>query len=213
MFISNSYRDKYLVTGGSGRLGTELQKHLAGGFYPPHGALDITDKYNKPYGHIDAVVHLAAYTNVDKAEKEPQKCFDVNVIGTYNMLVAYQNKPFVFISTEHVNAEGVYFQSKLIGEMLVRNLASQYLIIRTLFKPNPYPWDNAWIDQMTQGDYVDVIATLIAKEVTDWKGKSKCVYVGTGRKSIYELAVRTNPDVRPSSVKDVDGLKRPVDYI
>lgn len=156
---------------------------------------------------------MAAYTNVDKAQTEREKCFEVNVIGTYNLLVSYPNKPFVFISTEHVNAEGVYFQSKLIGEMLVRNLSSQYLIIRTLFKPNPYPWDNAWVDQMTQGDYLDIIAPLVAKEIMNWNGRPKAIYVGTGRKSMYELAVRTNPNVRPSSVKDVAGLKRPTDYL
>jgi dTDP-4-dehydrorhamnose reductase len=122
------------------------------------------------------------------------------------------NKPFVFISTEHVNSPGVYFESKLIGEILVKNLAPSYLIIRTIFKPNPWPWKYAFIDQYTQGDYVDIIAQLISKEIKKWNGKSKTIYIGTGRKTMFELAKRTKPDVLPNSVKDLK-FKRPKDYL
>ena len=87
-----------------------------------------------------------------------------------------------------------------------------YLIIRTLFKPNPWPWEYAFTDQMTQGDYVDVIAPLIAKEILQWDGTSKSVFVGTGRKSMFDLAKRTRPDVKPNSIKDL-ALERPNDYV
>ena len=140
------------------------------------------------------------------------KCFKINVFGTYNLLTHFKDKPFVFISSEHINSKGIYFQSKLIGELLVKNLARSYLIIRTLFKPNPWPFEYAFTDQMTQGDYVDVIAPLIAKTIRHWDGKSATVYVGTGRKSMFELAKRTRPDVKPNSVNDMS-LKRPKDYL
>lgn len=58
---------------------------------------------------------MAGYTNVDKAESERLECFKVNVLGTYQLLKHFPDKPFVFISTEHVNEAGVYFESKLIG--------------------------------------------------------------------------------------------------
>ncbi len=198
---------KYLITGGSGRLGTELKKHFKG-YYPTHQELDITKISKIP--DCGLIVHLAGYTNVDRAETESLKCFKANVLGTYNLLQF--DKPFVFISTEHVNAERVYFQSKLIGELLVRNLAKNYLIIRTLFKPDPWPFEYAFIDQMTQGDYVGVIAPLIAEKIKKWDGKSEIVYVGTGRKTMYELAKKTKPDVKPNSVNDLQ-LKRPKDYL
>jgi len=198
-----------LVTGGSGRLGTELKKYLKGQ-YPTKKQFDITKIKKTP--RCDLVVHMAAYTNVDKAEIEKFECFNINVIGIYQLLSHLSDKPFVFISTEHVNAEGVYFQSKLIGEMLVKNLAKNYLIIRTLFKPNPWPWKYAFTDQMTQGDYIDVIAPLIAKAIKDWDGESKTIYVGTERKSMFELAKRTKPNVKPNSVNDLP-LKRPKDYL
>jgi dTDP-4-dehydrorhamnose reductase len=200
---------KYLITGGSGKLGTELKKHLKG-HYPPHKEFDVT-KFAAAVD-FDFIIHMASYTNVDKAEVERFKCIRINVEGTYNLLRHFSHKPFVFISTEHVNAEGVYWQSKLIGELLVKNLAKNYLIIRTLFKPNPWPFEYAFSDQFTQGDYVDVIAPLIAEKIKKWDCKSKIVYVGTGRKSIFDLAKRTKPDVKPNSVKDVP-LKRPKDYL
>ena len=118
-----------LVTGGSGRLGTELKKYLKGQC-PTRKQFDITKIKKTP--RCDLVVHMAAYTNVDKAEIERFQCFNINVFGTYQLLSHLSDKPFVFISTEHVNAEGVYFQSKLIGEILVKYLAKNYLIIRTL---------------------------------------------------------------------------------
>lgn len=205
---------KYLITGGSGRLGTEFQKNFKGQ-YPTHSQFDITNL--TPHSNIiqanwDLIIHMAGYTDVDKAESERDQCFKINVFGTYNLLQHFPDKPFVFISTEHVNAEGVYFHSKLIGELLVKDLAKSYLIIRTLFKVSPWPFEYAFADQMTQGDYVDIIAPLIAKKIKEWKGKSEVVYVGTGRKSMFELAKKTRKDVKPNSVNDLP-FKRPKDYL
>ena len=154
-----------LVTGGNGLLGTELQKHLKAR-YLTRCQLDITDIKFRYDG--DLIVHLACYTNVDRAEVEKEECFDVNVVGTYNVLRHYR-RPIVYLSTEHVYAEGVHYKSKLIGELLVKTLSNNYLIVRTLFKSNPYPWDYAFKDQMTRGDYVDVIAPMIADEIRNWK--------------------------------------------
>lgn len=198
-----------LVTGGSGRLGTELKKYLKGQ-YPSKKQFDITKISNPPL--CDLVVHMAAYTNVDRAEIERLECFNINILGTYQLLRRFAGKPFVFISTEHVNAPGIYFQSKLIGELLIKNLAKNYLIIRTLFKPNPWPFEYAFTDQMTQGDYIDVIAPKVAKAIKGWNGESKTIYVGTERKSMFELAKRTRPNVKPNSVDDLP-LKRPKDYL
>lgn len=198
-----------LVTGGSGRLGKELQKHLKAN-YPTREQFNINRFWDTP--ECDLVVHMASYTDVDKAEKNPFTCMHVNVAGTQRMLERFRDKPFVFISSEHADFPGVYFQSKLIGELLVKSLAKHYLIIRTLFKPNPWPWEYAFTDQITQGDYVDVIAPLIAQKIMEWDGISRRVLVGTGRKTMFELAKQTKPEVKPNSVNDLL-LKRPHDYI
>lgn len=193
-------------------MGTYLQK-LFRVNAPSHKELDITKKIKYKY-KPDLVIHAAAYTNVAKAEKEDRKCWKVNVLGTYNLVNKYKEVPFVYISTEYAgNPVNFYSYTKLFGEVIVKKIAKKWLTIRTLFKPNPFPWKKAFIDQMTQGDYVDVIASLIVKEIEKWnKTDCKLVYVGTGRKNMYELARRTRPDVELCSIKE-SRVKLPADYL
>lgn len=203
-----------LLTGGSGRLGVELQK-LRKFDAPSHDEYDITDNDALPRLDSEMVIHAAAFTNVDVAEIDPNRCIKVNVGGTALLAMRYQSIPFVFISSEHAhNAVNLYSGSKYAAEEVVKAIHPHHLIVRTLFKPNPYPFDNAWTDQITQGDYVDIIAKLTLEAIDAWDKKtSDTIYVGTGRKSIFELAQQTRPDVKPSSRLDHPGAaKRAADY-
>jgi len=207
--------NKFLITGGSGRLGTELKKLWPNEDYPSHEELDITEPIKK--GDYSLIIHCAGYTDVAKSKQESNLCYDVNVNGTKNLLKVYKDIPFVFISTEYaVNPTTYYSETKQIAEREVVK-HSHHLIIRTLFKPRPYPFDRAFYDQFTMGDYVDVIAKLITKEILDWyltyDRKSNIIYVGTGRKSIYELAKQTNPNVKRESVDVISWVKLPKDYL
>lgn len=158
---------KVLVTGTSGQLGYDVMEELARRGYEGVGAdrseteaefehvvLDITDKERvlkvvqelKP----DAIVHCAAWTNVDGAE-DPEnldKVRAVNVEGTRNLALAAKEvgAKFVYISTDYVfNGEGsepwrpddknyapinVYGQSKLDGELEVSKILDKYFIVR-----------------------------------------------------------------------------------
>lgn len=201
---------KILLTGGSGLLGQELQKHLEVDA-PSHGELDVTKPTRKDY---DLIVHAAAYTDVLRAEKEWEKCMEVNYFGTRKLREMYREVPFVYISSEYASSttKNHYGFTKWLGESVTMQY-KPYLIIRTLFKPNPFPWDKAFTDQYTQGDYVDVIAKLIAKEINMWSRRdSRLMYIGTGRKSIFELAKQTRPDVKPCSIDDITEVKLPKDY-
>lgn len=203
---------KILVTGGSGRLGTRLKKLIPYADFPTHEELDITRPVlYKPY---DLIIHCAGYTDVAKAEIERDECFRVNVLGTHNLTTSYPYTPFVYISTEYVyNPVNYYSETKRLAEEIVREKCSNFLIIRTVFKPRPYPYDRAFIDQYTQGDYIDVIDKMILFEILKWdKCTPKTIDVGTGRKTIYELAKQTKSDVKEASVDDVKGVKLPKDY-
>lgn len=207
--------NKILITGGNGKLSTELKKYLPGDYLSKE-ELDFTKpiKLTKKY---NLIVHTGAYTNVKKAEFEGRDdCFQTNVYGTFNLVQHYKDTPFIFISTEYAhNPMGVYAISKKIGEEVVKTHPN-HLIIRTLFKPNPFPFPKAYIDQYTQGDYVNVIAELLAKRILEWDRKTSGLeYLGTGRKTMFELAKRTRPDVKPNSVEDYikeTGIPIPKDY-
>lgn len=205
-----------LLTGGAGKLGTELVKHFPDDFVfaPPSSELDITKPIKK--GNYDLVIHAAAYTKVAEAEsgKGKKDCFKINVEGTKNLLETYEGTPIVFISSEYAKHPTTFYSgTKTVGELFCQLYAKPYLIIRTLFKPRPYPFEVAFGDQFTRGDYVDTIARLIAQEIKKWNKKtSKYVHVGTKRKTMYELAKQTRPDVKMNSIKDIQGVSIPADY-
>lgn len=191
---------KILITGGSGRLASELKKHLDGEYV---GIENWDFVYDVPRGYYDLILHMGAWTNVLKAEEEPQKCFDTNVKGTFNIMQTYKDVPIIYISTEYANKPlGVYALTKQLGEEIIKT-HPHHLILRTCFKPRPFPFESAFIDQYTQGDYTDVIAKLLADKVNTWDRKTCGLgYLGTGRKTMFELAQQTRPDVKPSRVKD-----------
>ena len=84
---------KILVTGVKGQLGhdvvEECEKRGIEAIGVDVDEMDITDasKVEKVIkeSHVDAVVHCAAWTAVDKAEDEVELCTKVNVHGTYNI--------------------------------------------------------------------------------------------------------------------------------
>jgi dTDP-4-dehydrorhamnose reductase len=92
---------------------------------------DVTDAMAS--ARPDVVVHLAAYTAVDRAESEPERAFEVNGQGTSNVATAaarcgahlvYTSTDYVFDGTkvepylegDATNPTSVYGSSKLAGE-------------------------------------------------------------------------------------------------
>jgi dTDP-4-dehydrorhamnose reductase len=208
-----------LLSGGRGRLGKELQKHL--GFIAPSSQeFDITDlsgirKYvdkHKP----TLLIHAAAYTNVSGAEKDKQNCWKVNVEGTRNMVKAAMDLalPLVHISTDYVfwgdqggykeddpvgPVRNYYALSKLVAEELVR-VVPKHLVIRTSFRPVEWPYPTAFEDIYTSQDYVDVIAPDIALAIKHVQHiPYDTLHIATERKSVYDLAKRRRPDVQRGS--------------
>lgn len=152
---------KILVTGAAGMLGSALcpiliqRKHVvfATDQMPTDGieyldvrsfnqVEDIAKKINP-----DIVMHLAAETDVDKCELEPDHAFHTNTIGTQNVSIVCQkqNIEMVYISTIGVfygdkfepytefdspNPINIYGSSKLEGEKIVQSLLNRYYIVR-----------------------------------------------------------------------------------
>ena len=166
---------KILVTGVHGQLGHDVMNELAlrgyeglgtdifpldekdGGMLNghPYAQLDITDR-EAVHSLIreycpDAVVHCAAWTNVDGAEDPANrdKVYAVNVEGTRNIAEAAAEETdakMLYLSTDYVfSGEGTepwdpdckeyrplnyYGQTKLEGEKAVSGLVSRFFIVR-----------------------------------------------------------------------------------
>ena len=147
---------KVLVTGYAGQLGWDTIQLLQARGIECRGVdmqdFDLTDSqavraYVQAY-RPTAIVHCAAYTNVDKAESQPEICAAVNGMGTVNVVRAALSvgAKVVFISTDYVfpgtgdqpwkiddpyGPQNVYGMSKVQGEDAVRSLMTRYFILRT----------------------------------------------------------------------------------
>lgn len=95
----------------------------------------------------DVVLHLAAATDVDQCEKEPELAYQTNAIGTQNVVLACQavDAILVYVSTAGVfwgdkrepyiefdvpRPANVYGHSKLAGEQIVTSLLRRYYVVR-----------------------------------------------------------------------------------
>lgn len=151
-----SIENKILVTGAKGMLGQDLCPIFEDEGYEVieagHQDLDITD-YDKAKAFIEKIapqiiVHCAGYTNVDKAEEEPELAHLVNGIGTENLAKICGEKDIlmVYISTDYVfdgesekaytpkdktNPLSVYGKTKLEGENAVQKYCKKFYIART----------------------------------------------------------------------------------
>ncbi|MDX8380861.1 MAG: dTDP-4-dehydrorhamnose reductase [Ghiorsea sp.] len=147
---------KVLIMGCHGQVGTELmllaQKYVVEAIGFDHEDLDITqqDAVNQTLADLgpDVVINAAAYTAVDKAEDNAEQAMAVNATAVGYLAQACEDLdiPLVHISTDYVfdgsaidayseddtvNPLGVYGQTKLSGENLVRELCSKHYILRT----------------------------------------------------------------------------------
>ena len=98
--------------------------------------------------HPDVIINAAAFTAVDKAEKEPEVAFGVNAIGAGNVARAAHRAgvPIIHLSTDYVfdgDKQGdysetdatdpisVYGRSKLEGEQAVLQALPDAVVLRT----------------------------------------------------------------------------------
>ena len=151
---------KVLITGAGGQLGSSMELkdfmmitssrfHTDDVESPTFDAdLDITNEdqvktvleIEKP----DVIIHLAAMTNVDGCERNPEQAHLINIKGTENLLNNFSGK-FIFVSSDYVfdgengpyseedevNPINIYGTTKLKGEESVRRLSFDWVILRT----------------------------------------------------------------------------------
>ncbi|NBU82459.1 MAG: NAD-dependent epimerase/dehydratase family protein [Flavobacteriaceae bacterium] len=208
--------DKILVLG-DGLLGSELVKQTGWNYVSRKKTnFDVENLGTSiPQGY-NVIVNCIANTNTYSEDKESH--WKLNYKFVYD-LINYCNRygiKLIHISTDYIYTGSIesasendvpvhcnnwYGYTKLLGDGLVQLLSQNYLLCRCTHKPKPFPYENAWIDQIGNFDYVDKISELIINLI---KNHKVGVYnVGTKSKSMYELALETkkvNPIESPSYI-------------
>jgi dTDP-4-dehydrorhamnose reductase len=185
---------KYLLTGASGTLGTELKKYL-NCYAPTSKDLDVrsfvrekddlTDpvfrfEHNDDYPvyNVDTLIHAAAWTDVPGAEINKDEAVKANIIGTYNMAKYAHSREwkFVYISTDYVYPGhiGNYketdktepFNFYGFTKLAGESFANKDkdLIIRTSFKPNDL-WEKKYNKAFIDLYTSADYADIVAKEI------------------------------------------------
>jgi len=173
---------KILVTGAAGMLaaeivpvllreGHEVVKTDINRRLPDIEALDVTSREQvmewigkeRP----EYVFHLAAETNVDLCQQDPDHAFRANALGTENIVKAcgdhgakllYISTSAVFsgekaepyVETDEPAPVNVYGKSKLDGEEAVRNHLDEYFIIRAGWMVGGWELDKKFVYKIVQ---------------------------------------------------------------
>ena len=145
-----------LVTGAKGQVGGDVCARLQEQNRPFLGVdvdtLDLTDEaavqaFFASHKEITSVIHCAAYTAVDKAEDDYERCHAVNAGGTTHLANACGDAiELLYLSSDYVfgddgvdpletdaepNPQGVYAKSKLMGEQAALLCCKKHYIVRT----------------------------------------------------------------------------------
>lgn len=154
-----------LVTGANGQMGLTL-KDLADKYeddfnftFVSREELDITDPDDvntiMMNNFFDYCINCAAYTNVELAEDEKVKAFDVNAYGAknlaffanrYDITLIHISTDYVFdgkkcddyVENDKIGPLNIYGETKLHGENYIKMLMQEYYILRTSWLYSPY---------------------------------------------------------------------------
>ncbi|MCI5043848.1 MAG: dTDP-4-dehydrorhamnose reductase [Aquisalinus sp.] len=164
---------KILITGAGGQIGSRVKVMAQRVGYSVtalgYDQLDITDAgaVTKTLSRLspDVIVNCAAYTDVDKAEQEPDVADALNAIGPANIAKASpDNCLLIHLSTDYVfngnaihayleedlpHPETVYGKSKLDGEKQVLALHPFSIILRT-----------AWVYSTTHRNFLKTMMDI-----------------------------------------------------
>ena len=149
----------------------------------------------------DLIINAAAYTSVDMAERERYLADAVNHLGVRNLALAAKaaKAKLIHISTDYVfdgvtesdysefslpNPANVYGETKLAGEVILRKLLPESLIVRT-----------SWIFSEFPGNFLSTILNLsqVKKTVNIVSDQFGCpTYAGDLAKAIIVLSKSEN---------------------
>ena len=166
---------RILITGAQGQLGHALQQALSGEdlILKDLPAFDLTQPDSESQivdTRPSVILHVGAYTNVDGAEREPDRAMAVNAQGTTRVAraAAMLNARLIYLSTDYVfdgtqttpyreedmpHPVNVYGQSKREGEIAASAGCPNTLVVRT-----------AWLYGHAGNNFVKTIMRLATEK-------------------------------------------------
>ena len=227
-------KNRYLVVGCNGLLGQKIVQEISkncpdseilGASVEPeilfltnilYRQMDITkiDSVHRVVREFrpTVIINAAAYTNVDKAEIEQDRCWEINVTGVENLALEamHVGAMLYHVSTDYVfsgekgpyretdvpDPRGVYSKSKLAAEMAIKESGADYFIGRTstLFgtgenvRPNFVLW---LISALQKNKKVTIVDDQIGNPtLADNLAEAFRVAVGKKATGIFHLAGR-----------------------
>lgn len=222
------YKNKIVVSGGTGRFGRELSKINTkfNILYPNKKELNILNYKSikrfllkkKPKYFL----HLAGLSRpMDRHEKFINKSIDLNIIGTANVTKACSDLKIklIYFSTSYVypGTKGNYKEtdpllpnnnyawSKLGGESAVA-MYKKSLILRVSMTEKPFVHKKAFSDYITNFIFHDEIADKIFNLLD----KTGVINVGGKAQSVLKFAKKYNPKIKRISAKKILGSKFPL---
>jgi dTDP-4-dehydrorhamnose reductase len=210
---------KIVITGGSGRFGSVLQKKYKSNklFYPNKKQLNILstrsiEKYLKKI-KPKFLIHLAGLSRPMKIhDNNISKSINLNIIGTANIVTVcsklkikliyfstnyvYEGKKGNYKETDPLLPINNYAWSKLGGEASVR-MYKNSLILRICMTEKPFIHKKAFYNVRTNFIFQEEIAEILFK-IVNYKG---IINVGGNIETIYNFAKKFNSNIKKIFLK------------
>jgi len=222
------YKNKIVVTGGSGRFGSELKKiknkYIL--LYPKKTKLNILNlnsikkylKKEKP----KYLIHLAGLSRpMEMHNKFIDKSINLNIIGTANITIAcwelgikliYFSTCYLYPGTrgnykenEPLLPNNKYAWSKMGGESAVQ-MYDNSLILRVCMTEKPFVHKKAFYDFTTNFIFHDEVVKFLFKLIN----KRGIINLGGKTQTVYNFVKKYNSKIKKISAKKIFGSKYPL---
>lgn len=225
-----------LITGGSGKLGRELRKLFPDALAPSSSELDLTSKgetsrYIKSV-NPQAIIHLAALTDLKKCEENKELAYRINVSATENLVESVLTYAplcyFVYMSSAGVfygdrgdyteedipNPKNYYSLTKLLSEFVSKRIPSHLIVRSNFMVREKWPYEKAFVDRWGTYLFAEELASALGDLFTI-KMTGLVHVAGDKKLSMFELAKTTTPDVKPITLSEagIPWLARDVSLI
>ena len=222
------YKNKIVITGGSGRFGSVLKKikNKYKLLFPNKRKLNILNSKNiekylrtqKP----NYLIHLAGLSRpMEIHEKHLDKSIDLNIIGTANItkICSKLGIKLIYFSTSYVypGTKGNYKEtdcllpknnyswSKLGGESSV-HMYKNSLILRVCMTEKPFIHKEAFSNVKTSFMYHEVVAKILFKLIN----KKGIINIGGPSMSIYDFARKDDKSIISKKLKKNNKIGMPM---